>query len=157
MTTKTTRKPAETLEQREARIAAETEEIRAERARAEADRIERATRRQAARDERTMAEYDKAALDGEVAAARRALDEAIAADPITKAMTAYYVAAAKRNEDFAQRLAALSRTGVNIADAQHPSPAELSPLHELAERVARDAAHDWLEDYRADFDTTQED
>lgn len=148
MTTKTT--TTETLEERAARIAVESAEVRAEqhrRARAEAERLAAS---QTAFDAEVIASYDRQALEAEVTQARQAVDQAIAEHPLTKLLTAYYTAGSKRHEVFSQYIGALARQGRDVSSVQYPRTDAID-LPELINRIAQTAASDWRIQAEADF------
>lgn len=146
MTSKTT----ETFEERAARVAAEAQEIQEEQARrAQAD-YERLLAHQAEVDAEAIAAYDRPALEAEVTKAEAALNKAIADSPLTKALTRYYVACARRRETFEQYLGARGRQGHDISGATYPETPLLDVL-DLMVRMAQSAASDVRVQLNADF------
>jgi len=143
----------ETLEERAARVARESQEILAERERIATAAAERLAQHQTSVDAETLADYDRRALDEEVEQARRGVHQALDDMPVTKALTAYYVAQSKRSELTTRYLGALGRTGRDVSGAEVPIVSAYGDLMEHADRVAQDAAADWLDDERAAHET----
>lgn len=124
----------ETLDERSARVAAEAAEIAAERARVETERARALAEHQSAYDAEIVARWAPRELEQAVRDARVRLDEAIRADPLTRALADYVHAQMRRSDAHNEHIGALSRLGRPSAGAQAP-PTTAVP--DLAEEVAR--------------------
>ncbi len=149
MTTKT----RETLEDRAARVAAELAAIREEESKHQQAELERLAQHHASFDAAIVADYDRAALDAEVEAARQALHQVIAEHPLTQALKGYYFAASRRREVVDQHFAALARQGRDISGVQRPSADDIGvpDVLDVMEKTAKTAAAEWRTQAEADF------
>ena len=151
----TTTKTTETLEQRAARLADEMREVNEEQARLAREAAERQAQAQAAFDAKVIADWSPSDLDAAVTDARRALDQAVADHPLTKAVSDYYIAAGLRHERWNQYLGALSRQGRDIANASAPTIPELAPVSELIDKAGQNNGYDARTQAAVDFDAAR--
>ncbi len=131
----------EELQERAARAAAELADVHAEQERRAMAEAERLAQHRSAVDAETIATYDRKALDADVDKAKAALEKEIAANPLTRAMSAFYVAQAKRRRAFDEFVSAQARQGIDTSGVQYPQIVPYDPI-ELMTRLAEQAGSD---------------
>lgn len=153
MSTKTT----ETLEQRAARLAEEMREVNEEQTRLANEAAQRRAQAQADFDAKIVADWNAADLDAAVTDAQRALRQAIADDPLTIAVSNYYIAAGLRHERWNQYLGARTRQGLNNTNMQAPTIPELAPVSELIGKAGQNNGYDARTAAAIEHDTARND
>lgn len=151
MTTRT----KETLEERAARVQGEMAELYAEQNRQQRANAEKLAQHQRAVDAEAVAAYDRKALDAEVEKARQAVVQAVVDHPLTKALSRYYIAGARRRELFDQRIGALGRQGRDITGVRHPETMPIDVIG-LMVNTAANAGTDARLELEADFHTRRD-
>lgn len=101
----------EQIEQQAAELAAQIEEFHEQDRKAQEERWHNRTEAQRQWDEDFVAGYSYARTEVEVGDARRALDEALAADPIVQAFAHYLAAMRRRYQLVVEKNAAMARLG----------------------------------------------
>ncbi len=144
-------KKTETLEERAARAQAELQAVYQEQERLALIEAEKLAAHQEAVDVEAVSAYDRAALEAEVTHTKQALDKAIEEAPLTQALTAHFIAVARRREVFDQYLGARSRQGHAVGNAQYPPPPAIDNLADLMIRAAEGLASDWRQEFATDF------
>jgi len=135
----------ETLDERSARVAAESAEVRvafAERAQAEAERRAEA---QLKADEEAVAAWNPRALDAAVEQSRRDLVETVESLPLVLALAGHVQAQTHRHLAWADHLGALNRLGRPATGAQLPPVAGVINPQQLIVQAAENIAHDRIE------------
>ncbi len=150
----------EQVEQQAADLNAQLAAIR------EQERLEQeaaADRRAAAQqqfDEQFVAGFSRAALEADVDQARAALDETLAADPLTLALADYLTALRRRSHLFLEQSAALGRLGQPVP-APHALGTELQRIDEyvlpIASRIATERVAAEMADLHARRETAGDD
>lgn len=146
-------KTPETLDQRAQRVAREAAEVAAEQARLEAEHVRRLAEHQDAFDRHVVTDWRPRELDAAVEQARRDLDAAVRAHPLTAALADYLGAQTRRSEAWREYLAARGRLGMPVAGAQMPGATAVPDLPEAITRAAYAIAEDLLAAEREDRHT----
>lgn len=146
-----TKTASQTLEERAARASAELQSVQQERDRLAQIEADELASYQSAVDEEVLKSYDPAALEVEVREAKEALNRAIEEDPLTRALTTYFVACARRREMFERHVQARGRRGEVLDNVQYPPPPSENNLADSMNVAAERLASQWRQAFADDF------
>lgn len=138
---KTTTAP-ETVEDRAARLSAESTAAQAELQQQQMARAAQLAEHQRAYDVALVDAWNPGALDEDVELSRRNLRATVASDPITGALSDYICAQRRRIDGWGEHLAALGRLGRPTAGAQLPPAVGPLDVSDYVARVAEQLASD---------------